>query len=48
MAVKFPTVKRYAGEGAESLFAFFWQLFQISVEGNILKFNNAGQCIPLS
>lgn len=33
MAAKFPTVKRYGGEGAESLMAFFWQLLRNSVQG---------------
>ena len=33
MATKYPTVKRYGGEGAESLMAFFWQLLHNSVEG---------------
>ncbi|XP_055906250.1 probable 2-oxoglutarate dehydrogenase E1 component DHKTD1 homolog, mitochondrial [Eupeodes corollae] len=32
LATKFPTVKRYGGEGAESLLAFFWQLFASGVE----------------
>lgn len=32
LAAKFPTVKRYGGEGAESLLAFFWQLFASGVE----------------
>lgn len=33
MAIKFPTVKRYGGEGAESLVAFYWQLLRNSVQG---------------
>lgn len=33
MALKFPTVKRYSGEGAESMLAFFWQLLRDSVQG---------------
>lgn len=33
MALKFPTVKRYGGEGAESMLAFFWQLLRDSVQG---------------
>uniref|UniRef100_A0A182QNH5 Transketolase-like pyrimidine-binding domain-containing protein n=1 Tax=Anopheles farauti TaxID=69004 RepID=A0A182QNH5_9DIPT len=28
LAVKFPTVKRYGGEGAESMMAFYWELFR--------------------
>lgn len=28
LATKFPTVKRYGGEGAESMMAFFWQLLR--------------------
>uniref|UniRef100_A0A1A9UWW9 Transketolase-like pyrimidine-binding domain-containing protein n=1 Tax=Glossina austeni TaxID=7395 RepID=A0A1A9UWW9_GLOAU len=32
MAIKFPTVKRYGGEGAETLLAFFWQLLRDSVQ----------------
>ncbi|XP_037952832.1 probable 2-oxoglutarate dehydrogenase E1 component DHKTD1 homolog, mitochondrial [Teleopsis dalmanni] len=35
MAMKFPTVKRYGGEGAESLLAFFWQLLQNSTKEEI-------------
>ncbi|KAH8278344.1 hypothetical protein KR018_000038 [Drosophila ironensis] len=35
MALKFPTVKRYGGEGAESMLAFFWQLLRDSVQANI-------------
>ncbi|EDW16268.1 probable 2-oxoglutarate dehydrogenase E1 component DHKTD1 homolog, mitochondrial [Drosophila mojavensis] len=35
MALKFPTVKRYSGEGAESMLAFFWQLLRDSVQANI-------------
>ncbi|EDW82987.1 uncharacterized protein Dwil_GK22616 [Drosophila willistoni] len=35
MALKFPTVKRYGGEGAESMLAFFWQLLRDSVQENI-------------
>lgn len=38
MATKFPTVKRYGGEGAESLLAFFWQLLRNSVQGKSLFF----------
>lgn len=38
MATKFPTVKRYGGEGAESLLAFFWQLLRNSVQGNSYKY----------
>ncbi|KAI8130304.1 putative 2-oxoglutarate dehydrogenase E1 component DHKTD1 [Lucilia cuprina] len=35
MATKFPTVKRYGGEGAESLMAFFWQLLRNSVQDDL-------------
>lgn len=38
MATKFPTVKRYGGEGAESLLAFFWQLLRNSVQGKLCHF----------
>lgn len=33
LATKFPSVKRYGGEGAESMLAFFRQLFLSSAEG---------------
>ncbi|XP_040172310.1 probable 2-oxoglutarate dehydrogenase E1 component DHKTD1 homolog, mitochondrial [Anopheles arabiensis] len=32
LAVKFPTVKRYGGEGAESMMAFYWELFRSAGE----------------
>uniref|UniRef100_A0A182JSU8 Transketolase-like pyrimidine-binding domain-containing protein n=1 Tax=Anopheles christyi TaxID=43041 RepID=A0A182JSU8_9DIPT len=32
LAVKFPTVKRYGGEGAESMMAFYWELFRCAGE----------------
>ncbi|ALC48035.1 CG1544 [Drosophila busckii] len=35
MALKFPTVKRYSGEGAESMLAFFWQLLRDSVHAHV-------------
>lgn len=35
LATKFPTVKRYGGEGAESMLAFFRQIFLCSVEADI-------------
>lgn len=35
LATKFPTVKRYGGEGAESMLAFFRQLFLSSVDADI-------------
>lgn len=35
MAVKFPTVKRYGGEGAESMLAFFRQIFYSSINDEI-------------
>lgn len=33
MASKYSTVKRYGGEGSESVMAFFWQLLQSCAEG---------------
>lgn len=33
LATKFPTVKRYGGEGAESMFAFFRQIFLSATKG---------------
>lgn len=35
LATKFPTVKRYGGEGAETLFAFFRELLHVSVGDNL-------------
>lgn len=35
LATKFPTVKRYGGEGAESMLAFFRQLFLSSVDAEL-------------
>lgn len=35
LGVKFVTLKRYGGEGAESMMGFFIELFQKSVEGMI-------------
>lgn len=35
LATKFPTVKRYGGEGAESMLAFFRQLFLSSADAEI-------------
>ncbi|XP_030369346.1 probable 2-oxoglutarate dehydrogenase E1 component DHKTD1 homolog, mitochondrial [Scaptodrosophila lebanonensis] len=35
MALKFPTVKRYGGEGAEAMMAFFWQLLRDSVQADL-------------
>lgn len=35
LATKFPTVKRYGGEGAESMLAFFRQIFLSSVDAEI-------------
>ncbi|XP_049533346.1 probable 2-oxoglutarate dehydrogenase E1 component DHKTD1 homolog, mitochondrial [Anopheles darlingi] len=32
LAIKFPTVKRYGGEGAESMLAFYRELFRCAVE----------------
>lgn len=36
LATKFPTVKRYGGEGAESMFAFFRQIFSSATKGKTL------------
>lgn len=40
MASKFATVKRYGAEGAESMVAFFQELFHLSAKGfsSALKF----------
>lgn len=35
LATKFPTVKRYGGEGAESMLAFFRKLFLCSVDAEL-------------
>lgn len=35
LATKFPTVKRYGAEGAESMMAFFRELFMLSVDDGI-------------
>ncbi|KAG7309744.1 hypothetical protein JYU34_004243 [Plutella xylostella] len=35
LATKFPTVKRYCGEGAESLLTFFSSLFRLSTEDSV-------------
>ncbi|XP_067617256.1 probable 2-oxoadipate dehydrogenase complex component E1 homolog isoform X2 [Eurosta solidaginis] len=35
MAIRFASVKRYGGEGAESLLAFYWQLLRSAVQANI-------------
>lgn len=35
LATKFPTVKRYGGEGAESMFAFFRQIFTSATQDEI-------------
>uniref|UniRef100_A0A182XLS6 Dehydrogenase E1 component domain-containing protein n=1 Tax=Anopheles quadriannulatus TaxID=34691 RepID=A0A182XLS6_ANOQN len=35
LAVKFPTVKRYGGEGAESMMAFYWELFRSAGEHDL-------------
>lgn len=37
LAKKFPSVKRYGGEGAESIMAFFRQLFILSVEHEVAE-----------
>lgn len=33
MAIRFASVKRYGGEGAESLLAFYWQLLRSAAQG---------------
>lgn len=33
LATKFPTVKRYGGEGAESMLAFFERIFDLCAKG---------------
>lgn len=33
LAVKFVSLKRYGGEGAESMMAFFYELFKLSASG---------------
>lgn len=35
VATKFPTVKRYGGEGAESIMAFYRQLFRCAAEADL-------------
>lgn len=35
LATKFPSVKRYGGEGAESMMAFFWQLLRSSAAHDV-------------
>lgn len=35
LAAKFPSVKRYGGEGAESMMAFFWQLLRSSAAHDV-------------
>lgn len=33
MAIRFASVKRYGGEGAESLLPFYWQLLRSAAQG---------------
>lgn len=33
LSIKFPTVKRYCGEGSESLLTFFSTLFRLTTKG---------------
>lgn len=40
LATKFPTVKRYGGEGAETMFAFFRQIFSSATIGKFQKLLN--------
>lgn len=35
LATKFPTLKRYGGEGAESMMAFFWQVMRSSASEDL-------------
>jgi probable 2-oxoglutarate dehydrogenase E1 component DHKTD1 len=35
LSVKYPTVKRYCGEGAESLLVFFSSLFELTTAGKL-------------
>lgn len=37
LAKKFPTVKRYGGEGAENLMTFFKQILELSVRGIVIS-----------
>lgn len=37
LAVKFPTVKRYGGEGAESMMAFYRELFRCAADEDLLN-----------
>lgn len=36
LAIKFSMVKRYGGEGAEAMMAFFTELFKLTSKGYIL------------
>lgn len=44
LATKFPTVKRYGGEGAESMMAFFERIFELCGKGEFSK----GFCVVSS
>lgn len=35
LGTKFPSLKRYGGEGAESMMAFFWQIMQSSASADL-------------
>lgn len=37
LTIKYPTVKRYCGEGAESLLTFFSTLFKLTTSGRIVN-----------
>lgn len=43
LATKFPTVKRYGGEGAESMLAFFQQLMRLAAKNEV---NNIVLALP--
>lgn len=38
LAIKFSMVKRYGGEGAEAMMAFFTELFKLTSQGDILGY----------
>ena len=37
LAIKYVSLKRYGGEGAESMMAFFHEFFRLSSNGIIIK-----------
>ena len=38
LSIKYPTVKRYCGEGAESLLTFFSSLFRLTTAGELFVY----------